>query len=448
MDDNTVVIHVFSDYRADCNKANFPNSSNRSEALRFHHWKELLEEEGIPTNTSATVAVYCESDFGLADAEALRQQLVSSLEHATVYHDNPIQSEARRSKPLMHQCLLQNTSLLTARQRLCHSLDEALEFWENEEEFRKLGRVVVVKQNRGVGSEPVRICRSRRQVKEAWDDMTSSAVFHANEQERSTVVMQVYIPGTEYAVDIVSRNGQHKVAAIWRRYIHLANDSDLFYYYQSTLVDASSDENVTAVCDYVKTTLDALGVQWGLSNNIVIVTSDSQRPLLVDVSCRQHDKLPFADLTEACIGYNAFKLLLDAYFDGDDVWEKYPELPILRAHGCMVSWILYVHGWVMNLNHLDDIAALPSVLEWHTNYHMPPTWVQLVNENPETLRRDFEQVVAWMPDTFLVKKGETNGARWATIRNAAYLSLGMLLHYCLVSILSSRTIHRNVVALA
>ena len=444
-DENTVIIHVLSDYLADYNKVNYPDTSERSEAMRFHHWKELLEEKGIPTNTSATIAVHCESDSGLADAEALRQQLVSSLNHATVYHDNPIQSEARRYKPLMHQCIERNTSLLNARQRLCHSLDEALEFWEKEGEFRKMGRVVVVKQNRGVGSEPVRLCRSRRQVKKAWHDITSAVVFGGREEEQTTVVMQEYIQGTEYAVDIVSRNGQHKVAAIWRRYIHIANTSD-FCYYQSTLVDTSSDENVTAVCDYVKTTLDALGVQWGLSNNIVIVTSDSQRPMLVDVSCRQHN-IPFADLTEFCIGYNAFKMLLDAYFGGDDAWAKYPELSTLDSHGLMVSWIIYVHGWVVNVHHLDDLAALPSVLEWQADYRIPPTWVQLVNDDPDALRRDFEQVVAWMPDTFLVKKGETNCARWVTIRNVAYLSCGILLHY-LVTILSSRTSHRNVVASA
>jgi D-alanine-D-alanine ligase-like ATP-grasp enzyme len=404
---NTVVIQVLSDYLADYCQANDPDDAEKWESMRMHHWQERLQEFTATHNGAAErIAVYCESDSGLNDAEALRQQF--ALQGRNVLHDNPIESEARRNKFLMQKCLQETTSLPTVRQRLCHSLDEALEFWEME------GRVVV-KPQRGVASESVRLCHSRQQVAQAWHDITSSAVFGARRQQHTTVVVQEWLQGTEYAVDVVSRNGQHKVAAVWRYDKRPANGA-AFCYFQTKLVDAASDENVVAVCDYVKSTLNALGVRWGLSHNEVIVRSGNLQPMLVEVNCRQHN-MDFAPLTMACIRYNAFQMLLDAYFGGDDKWDQYPELPTLQAHGCMVHLVNYARGSLVQVHHLEDMAALPSVLEFevYEEFQTPSTWleptidirtdagwVQLINEDPEALQHDYEQIVAWMPDMFLV----------------------------------------------
>lgn len=401
---NTIVIPVLSDYLADFCQANDPDDAERWESMRLHHCQERLGD----IQNAQTIAVYCESDSGLADAETLRQQL--SSQGRNVLHDTPIQSEARRNKYRMQQCIQENTSLPTARQRLCHSLEEALEFWKNE-------RLVVVKPHRGVASESVRLCHSREQVEQAWHDITSSAVFGARSQQHTTVVVQEFLRGTEYAVDVVSRNGQHKVAAIWRYDKRPANGA-AFCYFQTKLVDATSDEHAVAVCDYVRTTLDALGVQWGLSHNEVIVTSNTNQPMLVEVNCRQHN-MDFAPLTMACIRYNAFQMLLDAYFGRDDAFDKYPDLPTLQAHGCMVHLVNYARGPLLQVNHLLDLSALPSVLEFevYEDFQTPlsrlqPTidirtdagWVQLVHEDPEALQRDYEQIVAWMPDMFSVSE--------------------------------------------
>ncbi|GAX11192.1 hypothetical protein FisN_9Hh288 [Fistulifera solaris] len=409
---NTIVIPVLSDYLADYCQANDPDDADQWEAMRVHHWQERLQEF-TATQIGATerIAVYCESDSGLADAEMLRQQLVS--QGRNVLHDNPIESEARRNKYLMQQCLQETTSLPTVRQRLCHSLNEALDFFEKE------GRVVV-KPHRGVASESVQLCQTRQQVEQAWHDITSSFVFGARQQQHTTVVVQEWLQGTEYAVDVVSRNGQHKVAAIWRYDKRPANGA-AFCYFQTKLVDAAADEHVTAVCDYVISTLNTLGVQWGLSHNEVIVRSDTLQPTLVEVNCRQHN-MDFAPLTMACIRYNAFQMLLDAYFGGDDEWDRYPELPTLQAHGCMVHLVNYARGSLVQVHHLEDMAALPSVLdlEVYAEFQTPSTWleptidirtdagwVQLINEDPEALQHDYEQIVAWMPKMFSVSADDS-----------------------------------------
>ncbi|GAX26982.1 hypothetical protein FisN_9Lh288 [Fistulifera solaris] len=406
---NTVVIPVLSDYLADYCQANDPDDVEKWESMRMHHWQERLQEFTATHNGAAErIAVYCESDSGLADAEALRQQLVS--QGRNVLHDNPIELEARRNKYLMQKCLQETTCLPTVRQRLCHSLNETLEFWEQE------GRVVV-KPHRGVASESVRLCHSRQQVEQAWHDITSSSVFGARQQQHTTVVVQEWLQGTEYAIDVISRNGQHKVAAIWRYDKRPANGA-AFCYFQTKLVDAASDENVMAVFEYVKSTLNALGVQWGLSHNEVIVRSDTRQPMLVEINCRQHN-MDFAPLTMACIRYNAFQILLGAYFGGDDEWDQYPELPTLQAHGCMVHLVNYARGSLVQVHHLKDISALPSVLEFevYEEFQTPSTWleptidirtdagwVQLINEDPEALQHDYEQILAWMPDMFSVSE--------------------------------------------
>ena len=62
-------------------------------------------------------------------------------------------------------------------------------------------------------------------------------------------------------------------------------------------------------------------MQWGLAHTEVIVTPRGSARL-VEVNGRAHNA-DFLGVCTACVGYNAFQVMADAYFGGfDDAKEK------------------------------------------------------------------------------------------------------------------------------
>jgi hypothetical protein len=108
-------------------------------------------------------------------------------------------------------------------------------------------------------------------------------------------------------------------------------------------------------------------------------------------------------------------MTLAAMLGDDDDWAGFPDLPVLRAHGCMVHLVNYASGRLEQSFHLQEMADLPSVFdcEIYEQFRIPgeqiePTvdirsdagWAQLINDDPDALQCDYEQIVEWMPTMF------------------------------------------------
>jgi hypothetical protein len=455
---DVAVVHVLSDYLRIYSEITQPENREQWEAARIptaaqlHAWKgRVFDDTARHTSSNDEeenaewVGVYSESDSGLEDAERLRLML------NVTGRDDPTVLEDRRHKYLMSE-RIRASVLATVRQKLCESKEEAREFAEtlllernsskivgdsSDPSLTKKGRIVV-KPFRGCGTESVRLCETLDQVEEAWETIMRTKVFATQELHRN-VLVQEFLEGTEYAVDVVARNGVYKVAAIWRYDKRPANGAP-FCYFRTQLVDHLLDANVPAVVEYVQSSLRALGVKWGISHTEVIVVASpppSRGPILVEVNCRQHN-MDFAPITMCCVGYNALDMMVEAYLgvspdregenddsiDRADVapplsWEdKYPDIPTLRAHGSMVHLVNYASGELAGPpNYMEEIAGLPSVLdmEVYDGFLAPgsviePTvdiktdagWVQLVSDDTDELERDYSKILEWMPTMFEV----------------------------------------------
>lgn len=451
---------------------------------------------GIPFEI---VGIICESDSGLDDAERLGEALGLYPDR----HDgfNP----ARRDKFLMNEAC-QRAGLRVVRQKMCGSLEEALDFArelgvdekdggddifvdgfreeseindqdkaadatkpianemynvENNIEVEGGGNVddqekptipsntgvlglatnghtsgrvpsasgcryCVVKPSRGVASDDVHLCPDLDSVQDSYNKIKGSTVFGSMHGEKhASVLVQEFAAGTEYAVDIVSKAGHHKVAAIWRYDKRPANGA-AFVYHATELVDADTDVG-RKVCEYAMASLDALNVHWGISHNEVIV--DEEGPRLVELNLRQHNT-DFAPLSSACIGYNALDMLLAAYLgDADEfppntehkrlVWDSLPDLPVTRAYGAIVHLVSHTEGTLtgINVQALEEIEEMSSVLamELYPQYttigeHIEKTvdirtdsgWLHIMNDDPNQFKSDYDRIVDLMPHMFAV----------------------------------------------
>jgi hypothetical protein len=416
---------------------------------QFEAWLAQLPVDEI-------VGIICETDSGLADAERLGVML--KLKN----HDGI--NEARRHKFLMVE-EVGKAGLEVVRQKLCFSSEEAVEFAkelglaedahqevhqqevyaarkdaESASNSGSLGMgtnslisnenpMCIVKPVRGCASDNVYLCKKLRDVKDSFGLIHGSTIFGSPEMKHDSVLVQEFAYGTEYAIDIVSKDGDHKVAALWRYDKRPANGAS-FVYHATEVIDADNEVGRT-VCDYAKRSLDSLGVQWGLSHTEVILGKDMV-PRLVEVNCRQHN-MDFAPLTMACIGYNALDMTLSAYLGGNDEstypsgeeftrldWDSLPDLPVTRAYGAVVHLVNFANGILVSVNEdaLNEIHQMESVLamEIYPSFlevgsPIIPTvdirtdagWVQIINDDKEAFQQDYERIVELMPTLFIVE---------------------------------------------
>jgi biotin carboxylase len=118
---------------------------------------------------------------------------------------------------------------------------------------------VVVKPLESAGSDDVYLCQSVDEVRQAFDTINGKVNGLGSVNEGALV--QEYLDGTEYVIDSVSRDGVHKVVAIWEYDKRSVNGANFVYF--GMKLNAASGEKEQQLCDYALTVLDAMGVVHG-----------------------------------------------------------------------------------------------------------------------------------------------------------------------------------------
>jgi len=421
--------------------------SSSEETIEWHSElvEKLLEDQksiGRNYNKVEIKGLVCESDPGLDDAERLSTWL-----NATNHNGY---NEARRNKFLTISTLA-SKGIPTVQQKLCDSVEEAIEF-ATEQFSSFFAKIVVVKPVRGCASDDVFLCDDIESVRSAYKTIEGSTVLGSPTEKHESVLVQEYAVGQEYAVDTVSKDGKLKIAAVWkydkRPQPPTIGDDDLTtkdkknhrqVYYATRLYDddieclndKSIDPLLPTIYKYLDDSLNALDIRWGITHSELIITADG--PRLVEVNCRQHN-MDFVPLTDNAVGYNLYEMLLAAYFGddddrdlGDDVnrdarvdWNLIPDYPSTLMTAAMVHLVNDKKGVLKRLNEdaLYEIQSMRSVmdLEVYSNFLEPgiavlePTvdiksdagWIQMLHPDPEVFQEDYDRIMELMPTLFEV----------------------------------------------
>ncbi|CAM9664089.1 unnamed protein product, partial [Choristocarpus tenellus] len=153
------------------------------------------------------VAVLCESDAGLATAERLQSALLGRRYGGV--------NEARRDKFLMNEAS-RAAGLETVQQIKTGHWHEVVEFatalTRGKEGFADDTEAVrlVVKPLRGCASGDVYLCQGLQEAETAFHTILGTPKYGTPGVVNDEVLVQGYLQGTEYVVDTVSRDGEHK----------------------------------------------------------------------------------------------------------------------------------------------------------------------------------------------------------------------------------------------
>jgi CelD/BcsL family acetyltransferase involved in cellulose biosynthesis/biotin carboxylase len=168
----------------------------------------------------------------------------------------------------------------------------------------------ILKPRRAKGSEGVRLCRSKKEVADAFHAVhgRTDILGHCNE----TVLAQHYLRGREYVIDTVSLDGHHRLAALWA-YGKPVPDYATVGLLSTKELLAPHGPLADMLIAFAVRVLDALEIRHGAGHCEVIV--DDQGPALVEIGARLHGGPPAHLMCRAATGTSQLDLLVQSCLD-------------------------------------------------------------------------------------------------------------------------------------
>ena len=229
---------------------------------------------------------------------------------------------------------------------------------------------IVLKPTRSAGSDHIFKVHTLTEARSAFNSILCERnVFGRKNRE---VVCQEFLEGKEYVVDAVSKNGVHKIIALWeydKRSVVVEDATgvgpptvhDFVYFGQASM--SGQTKIAKEVVEYTLKVLDALEICHGASHAEIIFTTSG--PCLVEVGARpQGCEGTFIPLADACWGYNQVGALVASVIAP----EEFDALPMVcgeeKQAGFKVDFVCGRSGKLKQINHLDKISQLASFLRF------------------------------------------------------------------------------------
>ncbi|MFG3323413.1 ATP-grasp domain-containing protein [Streptomyces sp. NPDC048171] len=255
-------------------------------------------------------------------------------------------SAARRDKHLMVEAV-RAAGLRAARQLRATDAGE-LAAWH-----RDLGGRVVVKPPRSSGSQGVFFCDTPQESVAAFEALAGADDVFSRPNEGA--VAQEYLPGTEYMVNTVSRDGRHHLCDVWRTGRLSANGVvDLC---DALMLIDSASRVVAPLREYAFDVLDALGIRHGPAHLEIRMTPSG--PCLVEVGARvAGGGIP------ACaglgIGESQLEWTVDAYLHPDRFHARAGTPYRVRRYSAIAGMISPAQGVLGAYRGIEEIERLES----------------------------------------------------------------------------------------
>lgn len=198
--------------------------------------------------------------------------------------------------------------------QIVHSVDEAIEFYHREKM-----KGCVIKPTRGAGSNGVHLCDNEQEMIEAVETELQSVNLFG---EKSEILMQERIFGTEYIVNTVSYAGKHRLSSVWRYKKKRVEGGGNVYEYAELITQLEAGDQ--RLIRYAYDVADAVGYQYGPIHGEFMV--DEKGPVLIEINCRPMGGGMTDEFLDDVLGHHETDNALDSYLD--PAWhEKMIEVP-------------------------------------------------------------------------------------------------------------------------
>ncbi|HEY1973787.1 MAG TPA: ATP-grasp domain-containing protein, partial [Pseudonocardia sp.] len=231
-------------------------------------------------------------------------------EHIGLPTNGSALSSARRNKYDMIEAL-RAKGVRCAEQLRSGDPAELLAWAERRGEYP-----VVVKPLSSAATDGVAICHSPDEVLAAAKAVLATETIY--NEANTEALIQSYLAGTEYVVDMVSCQGRRYTCGVWEYRKRLIGSTHNIYDTEAVL--PSDAGPVPELIAYTNEALDALGIQYGPTHAEVILTEDG--PTLVEVGARLAGNMHPA-FHDQVVGGNQADLTALAYLRPDEFLADY-----------------------------------------------------------------------------------------------------------------------------
>ena len=358
--------------------------------------------------TAADYDVDLGPSSGLPDiASSLRRhevsQVVAGTESGVVLADqlnaligfdgNPVQqSMVFRSKVLMAAAAAEVGISMPVGSE-CSTASEARAWFETASIA-----AAVVKPVSSAGTDNVRFCSSGAEVEAAADMVLASTNLYR--ETNPSVLVQHRVHGTEYYLNTVSRDGQHKLAELWQYSKAQSPGGSPIYDFETPVAHGSCLGQQLNL--FAQTVLKGFGFRSGAAHIEVMLTE--QGPVLIEVAARLGGAT-CPDVVRDVLSTSQAHLLAMALTDGD-AFVSFDDMAVAPSSTVRnVSLINPRPGPAADPTWVSMIESLPTARRVVTSVHggqfLPatedlmtsPGYVYLVGDQ-EAVRRDFNQIRA------------------------------------------------------
>ena len=262
-------------------------------------------------------------------------------------------SEARRNKFVMGETI--RSAGIRAVKQLRASSWEEINSWITE--WNPSPFKLIVKPLNSAGSDSVTLCIN---IDEVMNAFTSIMGKHNHlGLSNCAVLVQEFLEGTEYVIDSVSRDGDHKIIAIWEYDRRPVNGANFVCFGQRLMI--ADEDRVQELVAYQKKVLTALNIVNGASHGEIKWFKDE--PVLVEVGARCHGAEGcWIDIEDKVYGYNQAQVNIDCYIN-PEAYNLIPYVPTIRkGYGSVVFIVVKHEGYFKEVNpiYLDEIKSMKS----------------------------------------------------------------------------------------
>ncbi|MET0237180.1 MAG: ATP-grasp domain-containing protein [Kibdelosporangium sp.] len=216
---------------------------------------------------------------------------------------------------------------------------------------------VVVKPLQSAAGDSVVVCDTAEEVRTAAKSVLAAETIYG--EANREVLVQSYLRGVEYVVDMVSYGGRRYACGVWAYQKRLLASGRNIYDREHLL--AADEYPAPELIEYVDRALDALGVRFGPTHAEVIHTPGG--PALVEVGARIAGNMHPA-FHDRCAGANQATLTALAYLNPGRFLSEYGGRAYQKLHDaicCTTSTEL--SGVVESVDDriVDQISGLETV---------------------------------------------------------------------------------------
>ncbi|MCR5083336.1 MAG: ATP-grasp domain-containing protein [Parasporobacterium sp.] len=300
--------------------------------------------------------------------------------------------DAMTKKDAMHEAL-KNAGIRYIRGKIVVSADEAVSFCK-ENGLDK----TIVKPTQSAGSIGVFLCDTLTQVSEAVSKLLSMHDFAGRPYE---ILVQERIFGTEYVVNTISRDGEHRLNSM-AKYEKVETPNGHYIYDYLYYID-QLEPGFAEMVEYAFKVTDAIHYKNGLIHGEYMI--DEKGPVLIEVNCRPFGGSQPAEFMDLITGQHETDSVLDALLD-----------PVKFKADCEKPYRLLRMGGLKFIIVKEDIYAKDSpirevVKQLSSTYKLSssgqdgPTYFQktidaetsggvifMVNEDKQVLKEELELI--------------------------------------------------------